>query len=182
MAPKFSFGSKLKRVPLPPALTAALGPDEQVRLVVELVGGEWLAASRFGLWIVTGDSALRWNWDLISKARLVDRTLTVVVAVQLELLPSGLVVLVDQPPRSFELLGPHRLTDDVHSRVRRSVAASRYLAWPRAGGWVVLRRIPGRDGLTRQIRLDPGADVLAPGFLEAVAEIAVELEAPFAMD
>jgi hypothetical protein len=41
---------------------------------------------------------------------------------------------------------------------------------------VVLRRVPGRDGLTRQVRLDPGADIWAAGFAEAVDAVAAELE------
>ena len=67
------------------------------------------------------------------------------------------------------------LTDVVHNRVRRSVAASRHLPYPGAGGWVVLRRVPGRNGLTRQVRLDPGADVDTPGFVDAVLAVADEL-------
>jgi hypothetical protein len=42
---------------------------------------------------------------------------------------------------------------------------------------VVLRRVPGRNGLTRQVRLDPGADAGAPGFADAVAAVADELAA-----
>ena len=182
MALKWSFGSKLKRPALPAALVSALDAEEQVQFVAPLVDGESLAASRFGLWIVSAEGAVRWNWDVISKARLTDRSLTVVAAAELEVLPDGLVVLVDQPSRTFELAHPSRLTDVVHTRVRGTVAASRHLPWPRAGGWVVLRRVPGRDGLTRQIRLDPGADVRAPGFVEAVAETAAELAQPFSVD
>jgi hypothetical protein len=70
----------------------------------------------------------------------------------------------------------------VHTRVRRSVAASRHLPFPRGGGWVVLRRVPGRDGLTRQVRLDPGADAGAPGFVEAVTAVADDLSAVPAAD
>ena len=73
-------------------------------------------------------------------------------------------MLVDEPVREYRLAGRTGLTDVVHTRVRRSVAASRTCGYPGAGGWVVLRRVPGRDGLTRQVRLDPGADVWAAGF------------------
>jgi hypothetical protein len=91
---------------------------------------------------------------------------------------SGAVqVLVDEPELVFALATRSGLTDVVHQRVRRSVAASRHLPHPGAGGWVVLRRVPGRDGLTRQVRLDPGADAAAPGFAAAVRALADELAA-----
>jgi hypothetical protein len=166
-----------RRAALPPALASALGPDEQVQVVAQLTGGESLAASRFGLWLASGEIAVRWNWERVSKARLTARTLTVVAAEEVAVTPDGIVVLQDLPPREFELAGTSGLTDAVHARVRRSVAASRYLSWPGAGGWVVLRRVPGRDGLTRQIRLDSGGDAGAPGFLRAVVDTAEDLEA-----
>lgn len=171
-----------RRPTLPAALVAALDPGEQVQVVAQLVGGDSLAASRFGLWLASDEVAARWNWEQVSKARLSARTLTVVVAEQVGVTPEGVVVLQDLPPRDFELASTSGLTDAVHTRVRRSVATSRYLPWPGAGGWVVLRRVPGRDGLTRQIRLDAGGDVLAPGFLEAVARVAEELEADLVGD
>jgi hypothetical protein len=55
------------------------------------------------------------------------------------------------------------------------VAASRHLSYPGASGWVVLRRVPGRDGLTRQVRLDQGADASVPGFAAAVAAVGDQL-------
>jgi hypothetical protein len=89
----------------------------------------------------------------------------------------GVQVLRDQPTREFVLTERSNLTDVVHTRVRRSVAASRHLTYPASGGWVVLRRVPGRNGLLRQVRLDPGTDPGAPGFDRAVAEVADDLEA-----
>ena len=166
-----------RRAVLPGALTRALGADEDVQVVASLVGGEVLATSRFGLWEVSGDEAVRWNWEYVSKARLSARTLTLTVAEEISRTDQGIVVLVDLPPRDFVLSGTNGLTDAVHSRVRRSVAASRHLPWPGAGGWVVLRRIPGQDGLTGQVRIDPGADVHAAGFLPAVTDTLAELEA-----
>ena len=146
-------------------------------MVASLTGGEVLAVSRFGLWLVSGDAAERWNWARMSKARLSARTLTVIAADEVGVTDGGIVLLADLPPREFELAGTSGLTDAVHARLRRSVAASRHLPWPGAGGWVVLRRVPGRDGLTTQVRLDPGSDSGAAGFLAAVAGTAAELEA-----
>ncbi len=171
-----------RRPPLPPALSAALGPDEQVQVVAGLMGGEVLATSRFGLWLVSEEDAVRWNWEHVSMARLSARTLTLIVADEIGTTVDGIVLLADLPPHEFELSGTSGLTDAVHSRVRRSVAASRRLPWPGAGGWVVLRRVPGRDGLTRQVRLDPGSDVRATGFLDAVAQTAADLEAELVGD
>ncbi len=165
-----------RRPPVPPALSAALGADELVQASSSLVGRETLAVSRFGLWLVSGDSVVRWEWQHVSKARLVGRTLTVIAADELGTTDEGLVLLSDLPPMEFELSGESALTDAVHSRVRRSVAASSYLPWPGAGGWVVLRRVPGRDGLTRQLRLDPAADAHAVGFLTAASRTASDLE------
>ena len=113
-----------RRPPVPPALSAALGPDELVQVSSSLVGGETLAVSRFGLWLVSGDSVVRWEWQHVSKARLVGRTLTVIAADELGTTDEGLVLLSDLPPMEFELSGESALTDAVHSRVRRSVAAS----------------------------------------------------------
>ncbi|MET3807613.1 hypothetical protein ABIB25_004639 [Nakamurella sp. UYEF19] len=166
-----------RRIALPPALRAALDPDEEVQVLAELTGGDSLAVSRFGLWLTSGEVAVRWNWERVSKARLTDRTLTVIAAEEVGATAAGIAVLRDLPPRQFELAASSSLTDAVHARVRRSVAASRYLMWPGAAGWVVLRRVPGRDGLTRQIRLDPGADPDADGFLPLVVRTAAELEA-----
>jgi hypothetical protein len=163
--------------PLPPGLKAALHADEQVQAVASVVDGELLAATRFGLWLCSGNVAVRWNWELVSKARLSGGTLTVVTAEEVGVTQDDIVLLTDLPPREFELTGTSRLTDAVHARVRRSVAASRHLPWPGAGGWVVLRRVPGRDGLTTQVRLDRGASPEASGFLTAVAGTAAELEA-----
>jgi hypothetical protein len=163
-------------------LSAALGADELVQASSSLVGRETLAVSRFGLWLVSGDSVVRWEWQHVSKARLVGRTLTVIAADELGTTDEGLVLLSDLPPMEFELSGESALTDAVHARVRRSVAASSYLPWPGAGGWVVLRRVPGRDGLTRQLRLDPGADAYAVGFLDAASRTASDLEAGLVED
>ncbi len=171
-----------RRAPVPPALTTALGPDEQVQVATSLVGGELLAVSRFGLWLVSGENAIRWNWERVSKARLTGTILTVIAAEEISTSDEGLVLLSDRPPRDFVLSGTSALTDAVHARVRRSVAASQYLPWPAAGGWVVLRRVPGRDGLTRQLRLDPGANAYAAGFLAAAAQTAGELEAELLED
>lgn len=200
-----------RRRPLPPALRAALDPDERINVTAPCDDGRLLAVSRFGLWVVpeavagttgpTGSAVVnadgvdlggaagpvhRIGWELVARARLTARVLSVIPTRVVGSLPDGdsgaggdggVDVLVDEPELVFGLATRSGLTDVVHQRVRRSVAASRHLPHPGAGGWVVLRRVPGRDGLTRQVRLDPGADPLAPGFAAAVVAVAADLAA-----
>ena len=164
-----------RRLSVPPALAAALQSEEQIQALAPLADGGVLGVSRFGLWLLDGDVAVRWDWQSVSKASLAGGTLVVIAAQEDAVTPDGIVLLRDLPPREFRFAGPTGLTDAVHTRVRRSVAASRHLPWPGAGGWVVLRRVPGRNGLTTQVRLDPGADADADGFLVAVAQVADQL-------
>ncbi len=165
-----------RRRPVPAPVAGAIGKDERVLGVAECVDGPVLVATRFGLWVSDGDSVQRVDWHLISKARLDGQVLSIVVADQVGSWDDGMVALADRPERHFTLAGRSALTDAVHGRVRGSVSASRHLSWPGAGGWVVLRRIAGRDGSVRQLRLDPGADPAAPGFADAAADLADELE------
>ncbi|WP_420121617.1 hypothetical protein [Nakamurella sp.] len=191
-----------RRRPLPDALRSALDPDERINVTAPCDDGRLLAVSRFGLWVVPGPDAgsgsagsagagadgaagpvHRIGWELVARARLTARVLAVIPTRVVGSLPDGdgadgaVDVLVDEPELVFGLATRSGLTDVVHQRVRRSVAASRHLPHPGAGGWVVLRRVPGRDGLTRQVRLDPGADPFAPGFAAAVVAVAAELAA-----
>lgn len=161
---------------VPPTLAEHLERDERVQAAAPCANGTVLAVSRFGLWVINdGSTPERLGWDLISRARLSARTLSVTLAQVVARWDDGTVVLRDLPTLEFELSLGSSLTDVVHTRVRRSVAASRYLEWPGGGGWVVLRRVPGQDGLTRQVRLDRGVDVEEPGFAQAVALVADEL-------
>lgn len=166
----------------PPELTAGFALEETALATAPTVAGGWLVVTRLGLWVYQDAVAVHWGWESISRAVLRERTLTVTVAGVDTVWPDGTAVLLDRPPREFTLPGPARLTDAVNARVRRSVAASAYLAWPGAGGWVVLRRVPGRDGLLGQVRLDAGADADTPGFARAVAGRLAELRGPQAPD
>ncbi|MEP6562752.1 MAG: hypothetical protein ABJD68_16960 [Nakamurella sp.] len=164
-----------QRRALPPQLVAALDSEEHIQVIADLLDGKQLAASRFGLWTVQDDKASRLGWELVAKARLTARVLAVIPTQVVDEFPDGTQILIDEPTREYMLAGRSGLTDVVHTRVRRSVAASRHLICPGAAGWVVLRRVPGRDGLTRQVRLDPGADAHAPGFAAAVTAVADQL-------
>lgn len=193
-----------RRPAVPAVLRSELAADERILVTAPCEDGRLLAVSRFGLWVVSDPAgpaarAERIGWELIARARLTARMLSVLstrvadridtggVASALEqpvgdpaggievAIEGGVEVLVDEPELTFALATRSGLTDVVHNRVRRSVAASRHLPYPGAGGWVVLRRVPGRNGLTRQVRLDPGADLSAPGFAAAVLAVADEL-------
>jgi hypothetical protein len=164
-----------RRRALPPQLAAALDVDEHIQVIADLIDGKQLAASRFGLWTVQDDKASRLGWELVAKARLSARVLAVIPTQVVDEFADGTQVLVDEPTREYVLAGRSGLTDVVHTRVRRSVAASRHLTYPGASGWVVLRRVPGRDGLTRQVRLDHGSDARTPGFAAAVTAVADQL-------
>lgn|GEM_PF-1289927 len=165
-----------RRAPVPQSLRAALDPDERILAIAWCTDGRVLAASRFGLWTVDDTLPQRWGWHLISKARLTGQALTVTVAEVIGQLSDGTQVLIDMPVLDFQVAEPSTITDVVHARVRRSVAASRYLPWPGGGGWVVLRRVPGQDGVTRQVRLDQGADPATPGFERAIGAVADDLD------
>jgi len=164
-----------RRRTLPPGLSATLDPDEHIQVLAGCIDGKMLAASRFGLWVVDGQKASRLGWELVAKARLSARVLSIIPTQIVDELPDGTSVLIDEPVREYTLSGRSGLTDVVHTRVRRSVASSRHLDFPGGGGWVVLRRVPGRNGLVRQVRLDPGADSGALGFAAAVAAMADDL-------
>ncbi|GGM06266.1 hypothetical protein [Nakamurella endophytica] len=161
------FGRRSRR--LPPPVAARVAPDERVLAVASLAEGDALVATRFGLWWQTGDDAVRWDWHGISRAALADRVLTVTLAERIDVWPDGTELMVDLPPRRFTLADRTVLTDVVHARVRGSVAVSAHLPHPAGGAWLVWRRVAGRDGLTRQVRLDPGTDAAAPGFAAAAA-------------
>lgn len=162
---------RFRRAAMPDPLRAALQPDEQIAAAVHTDSGITLAASRFGLWIVTDAIAERIDWHHVSKARFADGVLHLTVADEVGTWPGGAVLLRDRAPRTWRPDHANKLTDAVHRRVRDSVVASRHLPWPGAGGWVVLRKVAGRNGLTVQVRLDPGSDLSAPGFDEAVVAV-----------
>lgn len=170
---------------LPDVLRRSLDDDEVVLAYSVAVDGVAVAATRKRLIVLgsvaaeqatgrpgpagqdAGDSPSSVFWAEIAKARLADGVLSVVPLEKVALLPDGTEILRDGNPLTFIFHRPARLTDQVHSRVRRSVAASRHLPWPGAGGWVTARRVAGRDGLVLQVRLDPGADPTAAGFVDA---------------
>lgn len=180
---------------VPPHVRGELGPEEVVHAHATTIDGVQLTVTRLRLLILrpepstdvpgsgaapgeialtAGLSELRWH--RIAKARLQPRLLTVIPLRELD----GRAdwdgeLTADAPAVSFALQRPVKVTDQIHTRVRRSVAASRYLPWRGGGGWVSLRRVAGRDGLLAQLRLDAGTDPATPGLLAAAGGVAAEL-------
>lgn len=151
----FGFGHK---VTPPPALIAALRPDEQVLASAQEAAGGWLAVTRYGIWKLPVDRDPQLiSWSLISKATWQAPILQLIRAeVDGEL--AGAELIVDRPPFNYEIARPGKLTDLIHSRIRAGIISSVHHDVPGGGGWLVVRRVPGRDGAIAQVRLDPGTD------------------------
>jgi hypothetical protein len=103
-------------------------------------------------------------------------TLSLTLADQVGVLPSGAVLLRDRPPIEIRPEGRTKLTDVVHTRVRGSVIASQRLVTSSgAGGWLALRSVAGQDGVVVQFRLDPRSPAGAAGLDGAVSQAAHRL-------
>ncbi len=163
---------------VPAGLIGVLGPEEMVLAAADTADGA-LAVTRFGVWEVpaAGVPVLH-GWPVISKARWRAPNLELTIAdVAGEL--GGAQLLVDRPPVSYLLGQPGKLTDLVHSRVRSGIIAADQHQLPGGSGWIVLRRVPGRDGVTPQVRLDDGTDAGHPLLEGAVADLVDDLLAAY---
>lgn len=167
-----------RRTKLPEGIRSQFSRDERVLAAVATEDGGVLAATRFGLWWQHDDSVERIDWHQVSRARLKGDVIFITRAALAGAWPDGTVLLRDEPEVRIVPERPGVLTDTIHHRVRASVHASTHLPWPQAGGWVVLRKVAGRDGLVVQLRLDEGADPDADGFSEAVADVVDRLWPP----
>jgi hypothetical protein len=122
------------------------------------------------VWVPEGALARRIGWHLISKAVWGCDALLLTEAVAIDTAGEA-VLLSDLPPRRFVLTAPDRVPQVVRERVTKSIRSSHYHELPGGGAWFVQRRIPGQDGVTLQVRADPGT---AP---EAVRQVAGEVAA-----
>jgi hypothetical protein len=148
-----------RKSPMPAELSAALLPDETVLANVKLADGGWLAATRYGLWLVPDEGPPhRWSWPLVSKVSWERPMLSVTVADVVGRLGDA-DIIVDRPPVVFEVAGASKLTDVVHQRVRSGIVSSVHHETRAGGCWLVLRRVPGRDGLIAQLRADRGTRI-----------------------
>lgn len=158
---------RLRRIP--PILRQAMAPDETVIRAAYTASGHVLAVSRFGLWQVCDQETMRIDWPLVSHARLRENTLHMTLLEPVEKWDDDTAVLRAGAELEWKLPRSTRLTDEVHDRVRRSVAASAYVAGDPGGAWIVLRRVPGHDGLAAQICLVEECDHQDPMFMQAAA-------------
>jgi hypothetical protein len=163
----------------PPAeVTALLDPDERVTSWAELATGGYVVGTPLGLWLPSpspsdGDPA-RTRWHLVVKATWDAPRLTLATATEGGEL-AGAVTLVEQPPRVLNLPAPGAVPKDVRDRVTRSVrySAQHSLA-PSGGVWVVARRVAGQNGLSWQVRFEPGTDADDPLLREQVDRLLAE--------
>jgi hypothetical protein len=151
----------LNRPRPPTSLNAVLRPDEHLLAFAQDVAGSWLAATRYGVWKVpAGAEPHLFSWASISKARWQPPILQVTVADVVGEL-AGADLIVDRPPMNIEMTVAGKLTDIIHNRTLAGIISSVHHEFPGGGGWVVVRRVPGRDGVSVQVRLDAGTDPAA---------------------
>ena len=173
-----SIWSRLGGRKPPEAVRAKLSPGEVLLTWATATDGAELGVTRQRL-LIADDGANDGErgslaWSEIAKASL-DAGVLQVVPLQ----PVGTVgeveVVRDAPALSWRFTRPAGVTDQIHHRVRRSVAASRQVGWDGGSGWLTLRRVAGVDGVTPQLRLDPGVTVPGPEFADAVTRMCEEL-------
>lgn len=145
-----SWWRRLLHGPQPPAgFDGTLAADERLLSAAAVGTGGHLVATTLGLWLPqAGGPHRRAHWHLISKATWDGQTLTVVEADEVGT-EDTVVLIADRPPRRFGLPQPADLPAVVHARVTRSVLHSEPTD---GGGLAVQRRVPGRDGVQRQLR------------------------------
>ncbi|WP_371856806.1 hypothetical protein [Gandjariella thermophila] len=153
---------------LPEGFTGELAAEEYVIGVAGLRGGGHLVATSHGLWLPHGEGYRRLGWHLISKATWSGGALEVTEAEETGTAGSA-VLLRDLPVARFVLAEPGRVPEVVQRRVTESIRSRHHQELPGGGAWFVQRRVPGRDGIVLQVRVDEGTDV------ELVRRIASEV-------
>ncbi|MEH0974257.1 hypothetical protein V6U77_24305 [Micromonospora sp. CPCC 205546] len=166
-----------RRPKLPPADRPPLATDERV-LAWAAVGdgrdGGVVVASNLGLWLPGREHRLGWH-DVL-KAVWSGRELTVTPAEPLAE-RDGYLVVADRPAERHLLLDPGELPHQVRQRVTRSVAYTQHHPLPGGAGRVAARRVPGVDGLTWTVRLDPGTPTDDPEVLAETDRLVAEARA-----
>ncbi|APU16883.1 MULTISPECIES: hypothetical protein [Actinoalloteichus] len=158
---------------LPASFTGTLETDERVLAVATTKGGGAVVATRLGLWLPEVSGSRRVGWHLISKATWKDGSLTVVEAESAGAAGEA-ELLTDLPPRRYAIAEAGRVPEAVLKRVNASITSRHHRELPGGGAWFVQRRVPGRDGVLLQVRIDPGTD------RAVVADIASEVAAKLA--
>jgi hypothetical protein len=138
----------------PPAVVAALAPDERVVSWADAAGGRVVLATPLGLWwpgVDTEAAPRRIGWQFVTKAVWKGRTLSVVEA---DVDEDGF--LVDREPVHAELSTPRDLPPTVRKRIEANIVRSELLAVAGGAARFVARRAPGTDGLLWWARLEEG--------------------------
>ncbi|SFQ01330.1 hypothetical protein SAMN05421810_104193 [Amycolatopsis arida] len=154
----------------PPDLAGALEPGEHVVSSAAVESGGVVAVTALGLWVPGPDGVRRIGWHLVDKVVWKLGVLAVTEAEEVGRAGAA-VVLADRPPARFVLPRPGALPKHVRQRVDGSIRGRYRKELPGGGGWFVLRKVPGRDGVVLQVRPDPEADP------EPLAEMAREAAA-----
>jgi hypothetical protein len=137
---------------LPDGFPGTLDPEEHVVAFADVRSGGHLVVTNLGVWFPRADE--RVGWHLVSKATWAEGAMTFVVASEEDL--GKAFLLHDGPPRRFALGEPGKVPKAVHDRVTGSIASRARAVLPDGReGWMLERRLPGRDGTVRQIRPDP---------------------------
>ena len=163
---------------LPPADRPPLAADERV-LAWAAVGDDdgVVVASNLGLWLPGREGRLGWH-DVL-KATWSGRELAVTPAQRLAE-RDGYLLVADGPAESYLLLDPGELPHQVRQRVTHSVTYTEQLPVPGGAGRVAARRVPGVDGLTWTVRLDPGTPTEDPEVLAETDRLVADARAAIA--
>ncbi|MGC5332290.1 hypothetical protein [Micromonospora sp. DT62] len=162
---------------LPAAQRPPLAAEERVLAWAAVGDGQGdgvVVASNLGLWLP--GRAERLGWHDILKAVWSGRQLTVAPA-ESSAERDGYLVVADGPAESHLLLDPGELPHQVRERVTRSVAYTQHRPVPGGAGRVAARRVPGVDGLTWTVRLDPGTPADDPEVLAETDRLVAEARA-----
>ena len=141
----------------PEGFTGRLGSDERVLASAAHADGGVVVLTQYGVWLPHGR---RIDWHLVSKASWTDDTLSLIEAEEAGVLGEA-VLLVDRQPVQLLLAEPGRVPELVHRRVTESIRDRERVDLPGGGAWVLRRAVPGRNGLSLQVRADPGTDIEA---------------------
>lgn len=156
------------RAVAPGGSVGSLDPDEDVLAVAAVRAGH-LVATRRGLWVPEQVGPQRLLWHLVSRATWDGAALELTVAEETGVAGRA-VLLADVQRRRYALDEPGTLPKVVQQRVTETVRSAEHRVLPGGGAWFVQRRVPGRDGVLLQVRVDPGTDAaVAAQVAEAVA-------------
>jgi hypothetical protein len=153
---------------LPEDFAGHLEGGEHLLAVSRTPGGGHIVATSRGVWLSEGEHTRRLGWHLVSKVTWDGNALTITEAEEVGAAGSA-VVVNDLPPRRYPLVDPGRLPNVVQARVTGSIRSSHRQDLPGGSASFVQRRVPGRDGVVLQARVEQDADPVV------VADIAAEV-------